>query len=115
MLTPMQKGRSIARRTAVVHHLVTNIFRSKRRSPRDTSPDLESRQEFKSIMGDYMCRNHVAPRTKLCVSKGEFAISLKFVDVQRQTRTSLDVLQEATIDDSWNMDGEKSRSEPWIV
>ena len=36
------------------------------------------------------------------------------VDVQGQTKTSLDLLQEVTIDDYWKMDGDKSLSEPWI-
>ena len=32
----------------------------------------------------------------------------------RDTRTSLDALQEATIDDDWHMEGDKSKSESWI-
>ena len=59
-------------------------------------------------------RNHAAPRAKLFVPKDDFTIPLNFVDVQRQTKTSLDVLQEATIDDYWNNDCDKSLSEPCI-
>ena len=61
-----------------------------------------------------MYRNHVAPRTKLYVPKDDFPVPLHYIDVQRQAKTSLDVLQEATIDDYCNMDGDKSQSEPWI-
>ena len=32
----------------------------------------------------------------------------------RDIKTSLDVLQQATIGDYWNIDGDKSLSEPWI-
>ena len=31
-----------------------------------------------------------------------------------KTKTSIDVLHEATIDDYWKIDGDKSLSEPWI-
>ena len=33
---------------------------------------------------------------------------------KRKTKTSVDVLHEATIDDYWNIDGDISLSEPWI-
>ena len=29
---------------------------------------------------------------------------MRYIDVQKQMKTSIDVLQEATIDDYWNMD-----------
>ena len=32
----------------------------------------------------------------------------------RQTKTSIDVLHQATIDDCWDIDGHKSLSELWI-
>ena len=35
-----------------------------------------------------------------------FQYRLRYIDVHRQTRTSLDVLQESSIDDWWNIDGE---------
>ena len=35
-------------------------------------------------------------------------------DVQRQTKTCLDVLQRVIIGDYWNMDGDRSLCEPWI-
>ena len=57
-------------------------------------------------------RKHVSEsccsRTKMCVPKHDFPILLNFIDVQRQTETSLDVLHDVTVDDYWNMDGDKS-------
>ena len=84
------------------------------REARDPSPDLEARQVFWSVTVDHIYRNHVAPRTKLKVPEDDFPRPLNYNEVQRQTTTSLDVVQEATIDDYWNIDGDKSLSEPWI-
>ena len=114
-----------ARRTAVIHRAVCKAggdFRqscqqksSEEGEARDSRPDVEARQDFWSIfVGDYICRNHVAPTTKLFVPEDDFPILLNHVDIQRQTKTSIDVLQEATIDDNWNTDGDKSLSELWI-
>ena len=36
------------------------------------------------------------------------------LDVQGQTKTSIDLLQETTIGDYWNIDGDKSLSDAWI-
>ena len=38
----------------------------------------------------------------------------RLIDVQRRTKTSFDALKEATIDDLWNIHGDKSLSELWI-
>ena len=43
----------------------------------------------------------VAPRTKLYVPKEDFPTLLNYVDVQRQTKTRIEVTHEATIDDYW--------------
>ena len=43
---------------------------------RDADPDIEARQEFWKIMGDYIQRNHVAPRTESYVPKEDFPIPL---------------------------------------
>ena len=63
---------------------------------------------------DIQIQNHVAPRTKLYVPIDVFTILLDDIDVQRQTKTSIIVLHEGMIDDHWNMEGDKSLSEPWI-
>ena len=39
---------------------------------------------------------------------------VKYIFVSRETKTSIDGLHEATIDDYSNIDGNKSLSEPWI-
>ena len=59
------------------------------------------------VLWENKCRNHVAPRPKLSVLNGDFPVLLNCVDVQGQAKRSLDALQEATVDDYWNMDGEK--------
>ena len=41
-------------------------------------------------------------------------MGLSYIDVQIQSKTSLDVLREAIKDDSRNRDGDKSLSEPLI-
>ena len=62
-------------------------------------------------MGNDSFRNHADPRTKLFAPKDDFPTPLNYIDVQRQMKTSIDVLHEATIDDCWNDDGDKSLSD----
>ena len=58
-----------------------------------------------------MYRHHVEPRVKLYSPREEsFPIPLKYIDVSRTTRTSLDVKQERRIDDYWNIDGSSDLS-----
>ena len=45
----------------------------------------------------------VAPRTKLNVPKDDFPIPLNYIDVQRQTKNTIDA-HEATIDDGKKME-----------
>ena len=52
--------------------------------------------------------DHVAPRTQLYFPKGDFPVPLHHTDRHRQTKTSNDVLHEATYEDSWNFDGDKT-------
>ena len=53
---------------------------------RDPSPNVEARQDFWSIMGDDVYRNHVAPGTKLYVPTDDFPVPLNHIDVQRDTQ-----------------------------
>ena len=54
------------------------------------------------------------PRVKLYVPREEsFPIPLKYVDVTRNTDTSLDAMLEKHIEDYWNVDGEKELSDAW--
>ena len=72
-----------------------------------TRDDAEAKNDFWSISGDFIDRHHVEPRVKLHVPREEsFPIPLKYIDVTRNTFSSLDVLLEKNIDDYWNVDGE---------
>ena len=81
---------------------LANILQKKEEA-RDPDPAVAAPQDFWSVMGDYIYRNHVAPRTKLYVPKHDFPRPVNYVDFQRQTKTGIDVLHEATIDDCWNI------------
>ena len=60
-----------------------------------TRDDAEAKNDFWSITGDFIYRHHVEPRVKLYVPREEsFPIPLKYIDVTRNTHTSLDVLLE---------------------
>ena len=55
------------------------------------------------------------PRVKLYVPKEEsFSIPVKYIDVSRRTRTSLDEMLEKSIDDYWNVDRDRDLSDTWI-
>ena len=66
-------------------------------------------------MGGSFCRNHLTPIMNLR-SLGRFFRYLwsRLIDAHKRTKTIFDVLKEATIDDLWNIHGDKSLSEPWI-
>ena len=73
-----------------------------------TQDDAEATKDFWSITGDFICRHHVEPRVKLNMPKEEsIPIPLKYIGFTRTTHTSLDVLLEKHIDDSWNVDGDR--------
>ena len=73
--------------------------------PTDTMmDDREARNDFWSIEGNYIYRQHVEPWVQLYVPKEEsFPTPLRYVDVVRRTRTTLDVLQESRTDDYSNI------------
>ena len=65
-----------------------------------------------SSTGDFTYRHHVETRVKLYMPKEEsFPIPMKYIDVTRNTQTSLDVMQEKNIDDLWNVDDDRELSE----
>ena len=82
---------------------------------RDSLPDDgEARNDFSAISGNYTYRPHVEPRVKLYVPREESCpIPLKHIDVTRNTFSSLDVLLEKSIDDYWNVDGDRDLSDTW--
>ena len=75
------------------------------------------------MSGSFIYRHHVEPRVKLYSPREEsFPIPLKYIDVSRTTHTNLDVKQEKSIDDYWNIDGSddywnidgsRDLSDPW--
>ena len=44
-----------------------------------------------------------------------FPIPMKYIDVSRNTHTSLDVWTEKNIDDYWNVDGDRELSDAWTA
>ena len=76
-------------------------------------PDAQGAEhDFWSLSGIF--GNHVFRRTSLYVPKDDFPIPVRYVDVCRQTRTSLDVLLEHGIDDQWHIDADRSLADSWI-
>ena len=54
------------------------------------------------------------PRVKLYMPKEEsFLVPLNYIDVTRNTFSSLDVMLEKNIDDYWNVDGDRDLSDTW--
>ena len=82
--------------------------------PTESKNDAETRNDFWSVQGDFICRHHNEPRVQLYVPKGEtFTIPLKYSEVRRSTNPNLDVLQEKRIEDYWNIDENRSLSDSW--
>ena len=83
--------------------------------PHDSFPDAgEAINDFWSMSGNFIFRNHVEPRVKLFSPREESVpIPLTYIDVSRTTCTNLDVKQEKRIDDYWNVDGSRDLSDPW--
>ena len=66
------------------------------------------------MSGNFIYRQHVELRVKLYSPReGSFPIPLKYIDVSRTARTSLDVKQELRSDDYWNIDGSSDLSDSW--
>ena len=74
----------------------------------------EALNDFWSMSGSFIYRQHVEPRVKLYSPREEsFPIPLKYIDVTRSTHTNLDVKQEERVDDYWNIDGSRDLSDLW--
>ena len=79
-------------------------------TPRQDSSwyDGEAQSDSWSISGGSICRHHVELRVKLYVPTEElFSIPLQYIDVTRNTDTTLDVMSEKPVQDHWNVDGER--------
>ena len=85
---------------------------SEKFQPTDSTKDhAEARNDFWSMKGDNIYRDHVEPRVRLFVPKEEtFPSLLKYIDVTRTTHTNLDVSQECRINDCWNVDVDRKLS-----
>ena len=83
--------------------------------PQDLLPDAgEAINDFWSVSGNFIYRHHVEPRVKLYSPREEsFPFPLRYIDVSRTTKTKLDVKQERSIDDYWNVDGSTDLSDSW--
>ena len=83
-------------------------------SPRGVPDAGEAMNDFWSMSGSFIFRHHVEPRVKFYSPREEsFPIPLKYIDVTRTAHTNLDVTQEKSIDDSWNLDGSRNLSDRW--
>ena len=88
------------------------VIVTKNEDPGDeSSTGDQDRQEARhcswSISGKYIFRNHVIPRTELCVRNDDFLVLVRYMDVCRQTKTSVDVLQDQSI-------GDRPSSDAWM-
>ena len=73
-----------------------------------TLDDAEAKNDFWSIIGDFICRHHVEHRVKLYMPREEtFSILMVYIDVTRTTYTSLNDMLEKNIEDDWNVDGQR--------
>ena len=80
--------------------------------PHDSFPDAgEAINDFWSMSGNFIYRQHVEPRVKLY--SPERRIIHHSTDVSRTTYTNLDVKQEKRIDDFWNIDASRDLSDSW--
>ena len=79
-----------------------------------TLDGAEAGNDFWSITGDFICRHHVEPRVKLYMPREESClIPLKYIDVTRNTHTSLDVLLERMEKENYQMHGQASQD--WFI
>ena len=96
------------KREATPRGNLSKIPSEQKEEARDPDPDVEARQDLGNIMGNYIFTESCCSHNKTLSSKGRFPIPLNYIDVQRQTKTSMDVLHETTFDDYWNIGGDKS-------
>ena len=88
-------------------------FKANRESLKPTDY-AEACADVWSIQGDFICRHHNESRVQLYVLQEEtFPIPLKYIDFTRSTLIDLDVLQEKTIDDYWNVDSKQAFVRFW--
>ena len=83
----------------------------------EATPFLEENGKyFWSMSGDFAYRHDVHRRKLYIPGEAFFSVTLEYVDVTRQTRTSIDNTSEHTLNDYWNVESEREvlLSEEWI-
>ena len=102
-------------KTAKKEKKIAVIFKEKRTN-QILHSNNESKMNWKQSMisgaaGTLHSSSSCSRRTKIAraTRKARFPIPLKYIDVVRRTSTTLDVLQECQSDDSWIVNGERSR------
>ena len=76
--------------------------------------DDSTRDDEEAERGGFIYRHHVEPRVKLHMPKEEtFPIPLKYIDITRNTHTSLDVLLERMEKENYQMHGQASQD--WFI
>ena len=72
----------------------------------DEGDATEVTSTFWSMSGEFIYRHHAVPRVTLYVpQENSCPMPLQHIDVERQNKTKLDVLQVKIIDEFWNVDG----------
>ena len=67
---------------------------------------MEAREDFWSMPEDFIYRHHVMPRDQLNISQqSSFPDPVTSTDVH--TETNLKNVEERSIDDSWNIEGNR--------
>ena len=126
----MQDGRNIARMTAVILPLPTSSKNSSNHLQQKEKPEIPVQiLKFDKISGVFWEITHVGIMLlrwrSSRVPKDDIPIPLNYIPEDdcpmfdllgcfETNKNKLWCIQEATIDDYWHMDGDKSLSEPWI-
>ena len=81
----------------------------------DTLLHRENGKDFWSMSGYFMYPYHEVHRTELNIpDETTVSILLKYVDVMRQTRTSIESVSKQSLNEYWNDEKEVLLSEEWI-
>ena len=87
---------------------------SEGKEARDPDPGVEARTDSGVLLWEIISFGIILFHRRNSITKDDVSDTSEFFDVQRQRKTSIDVLQEATIDDYRKIDGDTSPSEHWI-
>ena len=113
---PMQDGRTLARRTAVIYRCCTKRgWRLRAGIPATfISRKRRCHKIFRALWWKYIFRNHVCARTKLHDPKDDFPIPLNHIALQGHENKRWCAFKKRPSVINRNMEGVKSLSEPVI-